>query len=55
MPEKKKSGLPIVSGKPYDEDEDWTDSLARGIDEGIRRRREEAAAEEQKKKESSAT
>ena len=31
--------LPIVGGKPYDEDDRFADAILRGIDKGIERRK----------------
>jgi len=44
-------GLPIVAGKPYDEDDDWCDSILKGIEKGIAQRKaREAEAEKQPKR-----
>jgi hypothetical protein len=45
----KKSGLPIVGGKPYDPDDRLVDGLSKGIREGLRRRKERMEKEKKLK------
>jgi hypothetical protein len=35
----KKSGIPVVGGEPYDAEDDFADSISRGIGKGIARRK----------------
>ena len=39
----KKPGLPIVAGKPYDEDDEFADAILKGIEKGIEQRKEREA------------
>ncbi len=38
-----REGLPIVAGKPYDEEDEFADAILRGIDKGIAQRKADEA------------